>query len=361
MQSTASQIAALIGGKMPHVVTVIPGGCMWVPTEQKLDELKSLCDQVYQWVSTTMIQDTLAIAPYYADALKFGKGCGRYVAWGVFEGPDWPYPNYTEQMIHRYLPMGVLDENFNVSDVQEDLITEYMGHSWYKGDDTYTSPYFITDPEFTEYNVDDRYTWVKCPAYNGQCMEAGSMARLFSAYQRGVDFVKEYVDYMIAAFGGKAGDLSVFQSTLGRTAIRQIETLYVAYLMTQWVDELMEAIKGGDSEYFRDPEYITGEGTGFWEAPRGALYHSEKVVDGKIQGYQIIIPSTWNLAPMNAAGVHGPMEQALIGVPVEDIEMPINALRTVHSFDPCTACAVHINQPSTGKHFETVLNPWGVK
>ena len=115
-----------------------------------------------------------------------------------------------------------------------------------------------------------------------------------------------------------------------------------------------EAIKGGDSEYFREPARLTGEGTGFWEAPRGALYHSEKVVDGKIEGYQIIIPSTWNLAPINGDGEHGPLEQALIGVPVADIEKPINALRTVHSFDPCTACAVHVTERGTGKHFETV-------
>ena len=131
--------------------------------------------------------------------------------------------------------------------------------------------------------------------------------------------------------------------------------------MVEWVDELCEAVKGGDSEYFRAPETITGAGTGFWEAPRGALYHSENVIDGKIDGYQIIIPTTWNIAPINAEGEHGPMEQALIGVPVGDIEKPINALRTVHSFDPCTACAVHITEPATGKSFETVTSPWGVK
>ena len=120
-------------------------------------------------------------------------------------------------------------------------------------------------------------------------------------------------------------------------------------------------MKSGDSEYFRAPSTTTGDGTGFWEAPRGALYHSESVKDGKIQGYQIIIPSTWNLAPKNEKGQHGPLEEALIGVPVGDIEKPINALRTVHSFDPCTACSVHISEPATGKRFETVTSPWGVK
>ena len=160
---------------------------------------------------------------------------------------------------------------------------------------------------------------------------------------------------------GAAGNISVAQSTLGRTAVRQIETLYIATLMKEWCNELIEAIKGGDSEYFREPLQTTGAGTGFWEAPRGALYHSEKVTNGKIDGYQIIIPSTWNLAPHDANGNYGPLEEALIGTPIADVEKPINALRTVHSFDPCTACAVHVSQPATGKHFETVTSPWGVK
>ena len=362
MQARSSEMAALLGGKMPHVMTSIPGGNMWVPTESKLDDLLAMATEVRDWVNDTVLADTVMLAKLYPEVLTFGKGCGRYIAWGVFEGPDWHYgDNYTEQMLNRYLPMAVLDEQFQASDVQENLITEYMGRSWYKGSETYTSPYFVTDPDFTEYNVDDRYSWVKAPAYDGKPMEAGSMARIFAAYVRGVPFIKEQVDAVLGILGAKPGDLAAFQSTLGRTAIRQIETIYIANLMVEWVNELAEAIKGGDSEYFREPARLTGEGTGFWEAPRGALYHSEKVVDGKIEGYQIIIPSTWNLAPINGDGEHGPLEQALIGVPVADIEKPINALRTVHSFDPCTACAVHVTERGTGKHFETVTSPWGVK
>ena len=278
MQAKASEVAALLGGKMPHVMTIVPGGTAFVPTEQKLDDLKALTDEIYNWVSTTMIPDTLAIAPFYADALKFGKGCGRYVAWGVFEGKGFPYgDDYIEQMKNRYMPMAVLDEKFGVSDVDESKITEYMGRSWYKGDGTYTSPYFTTEPEFTSYDVDNRYTWVKCPAYDGKPMEAGSMARIFAAYKRKVPFIVEHVDALAEALGAKAGDLSAFQSTLGRTAIRQVETLYVAQLMKDWTVELMEALASGDSEYFREPKTITGSGTGFWEAPRGALYHSETV------------------------------------------------------------------------------------
>ena len=359
MQARSSEIAGLVGGKMPHVMTCRPGGVAFVPTQQNLGDLWAMVNEVYDWVSTTMVPDTLALAPFYEDALTWGKGCGRYAAWGVFDRDDF-------DMHNRYLPAGVTDENLNVSDVVESKITEYMGHSWYEGEETHASPYFVTEPEFTGYyqggtdTVNDRYTWVKAPAYDGKCMETGGLARLLVAYKRKVPFVVEHVDNFLKALG-VPGKIEVAQSTLGRTAIRQIETLYVATLMKEWVAELIEAIKGGDSEYFRAPQSNTGAGTGFWEAPRGALYHSEKVENGKIKGYQIIIPSTWNLAPRDAQGIHGPLEQSLIGIPVGDVEMPINALRTVHSYDPCTACAVHVSEPATGKKFQTVTSPWGVK
>ena len=231
----------------------------------------------------------------------------------------------------------------------------------------------VTEPEFTEYykagtireengheigEVSDRYTWSKGPSYDGKCMEAGPFSRILAAYLRGNEFVTENLNSLMASLNLTLPQL---QSTLGRVAARQVESLYVAELMVEWVDELIEAIKGGDSEYFRSPETITGSGTGFWEAPRGALYHTEHVDNGKITGYQIIIPTTWNIAPRNAQGELGPIEQALIGTPINNVEMPINALRTVHSFDPCTACAVHVTEPSTGKHFETVTSPWGVR
>ncbi|MDO4443530.1 MAG: nickel-dependent hydrogenase large subunit [Slackia sp.] len=354
MQGKASEIAGLLGGKMPHIMTIVPGGTAFVPTEEKLDDLKGLVDELYNWVANTMIPDTLAVAKFYPEAATFGKGVGRYGAWGVFERD-------TFEMNDRYLPAGVLDENFDLSDVDESKITEYVGRSWYEGDADLPPFEQGVKPAFTEYNVDDRYTWNKCPRYDGKPLETGGFARLLVAYKRNVPFVVEHIDGLLEALGAKKGELSALQNTLGRTGSRQIETLYVATLMKEWVEELCEAVKGGDSSYFAAPSQITGEGTGFWEAPRGALYHSEKVKDGKIEDYQIIIPSTWNLAPHDPEGNYGPLEQALIGVPVADIEKPINALRTVHSFDPCTACAVHVVEPKTGRKFETVTSPWGVK
>ena len=362
MQARSSEVAGLLGGKMPHVMTIIPGGTAFVPTAQKLDDL-------YDWVSTTMIQDTLALAPFYKDGLTWGGGCGRFGAWGVFEGPGWPYgEDYTEQMNNRYLPAGVLMNGLEgkVDNVDESKIAEYVGTSWYKGSETYQSPYFVTEPEFTEYNVEERYSWCKAPSYDGKALECSALSRVLVAYKRGVPFITENVDKFLKDLGGGLGldgaaPASAVVSMLGRTAVRQIETLYIAQLMKDWTQELIAAVAGGDSTYFTKSLTDSGAGTGFWEAPRGALYHSEKVSGGKIEGYQIIIPTTWNLAPINQNGEHGPIEQALIGCPVGDIEKPINALRLVHSYDPCVSCAVHVSEPATGKHFETVTNPWGVK
>ena len=374
-QARSSEIAGLLGGKMPHVMTIIPGGTAFVPTAQKLDDLWGMVNEIYDWVSTTVIQDTLAIAPFYADGLTWGGGCGRFGAWGVFEAPSM-------QMNDRYLPAGVLMGGLggSVDDVDESKIYEYVGHSWYEGDGLYQSPDFTTNPKFTEYNVEDRYSWCKAPSYDGKALETGPLARILVAYKRGVPFITENVDKFLTDLGKGLGlpgaaPVDAAISMLGRVAVRQVETLYVAQLMKEWTLELIEAVKGGTSAdfkpedyatdnfdgYFETPKVNSGSGTGFWEAPRGALYHSEKVVDGKIEGYQIIIPTTWNLAPINQNGEHGPIEQALIGCPVEDIEKPINALRLVHSYDPCVSCAVHVSEPATGKHFETVTNPWGVR
>ena len=369
MQARSSEVAGLLGGKMPHVMTIIPGGTAFVPTAQKLDDLWAMVNEIYDWVSTTMIQDTLALAPFYKDGLTWGGGCGRFGAWGVFEGPGWPYgEDYTEQMNNRYLPAGVLMNGLEgkVDNVDESKIFEYVGTSWYKGSETYQSPYFVTEPEFTEYNVEERYSWCKAPSYDGKALECSALSRVLVAYKRGVPFITENVDKFLKDLGGGLGldgaaPASAVVSMLGRTAVRQIETLYIAQLMKDWTQELIAAVAGGDSTYFTKSLTDSGAGTGFWEAPRGALYHSEKVSGGKIEGYQIIIPTTWNLAPINQNGEHGPIEQALIGCPVGDIEKPINALRLVHSYDPCVSCAVHVSEPATGKHFETVTNPWGVK
>ncbi len=371
MQAKASEICGLIGGKMPHVMTLVPGGTAFVPTEEKLDELYSITREIRDWVDSTMLPDTKIIASAYPEALGFGRGCGRYVAWGVFQRENF-------EMADRYMPSGVVytNDGLRLEDPDPSLIKEYVGHSWYVGDSDLNPKEGVTDPLYTEYyvagteheenghmigTVNDRYTWSKGPSYNGECMEAGPFSRVLAAYLRGGEKNAYIVNNLDKLMADLNLTLPQLQSTLGRVAARQVECSYIAHLMVDWVDELIEALKGGDSEYFRAPEHLTGYGCGMWEAPRGALYHDEHVDNGRITGYQIIIPTTWNIAPRNAEGVRGPMEQALIGTPVNNVDAPINALRTVHSFDPCTACAVHVSEPATGKHFETVTSPWGVR
>lgn len=371
MQAKASEICGLIGGKMPHIMTLVPGGTAFVPTEEKLDELYSITREIRDWVDSTMLPDTKIIASAYPEALGFGRGCGRYVAWGVFQRPSF-------EMADRYMPSGVVytNDGLRLEDPDPAAIKEYVGHSWYVGDSNLNPKEGVTDPLYTEYyvagteheenghmigTVNDRYTWSKGPSYNDQCMEAGPFSRVLAAYLRGGEKNAYIVNNLDKLMADLNLTLPQLQSTLGRVAARQVECSYIAHLMVDWVDELIEALKGGDSEYFRAPEHLTGYGCGMWEAPRGALYHDEHVDNGRITGYQIIIPTTWNIAPRNAEGVRGPMEQALIGTPVANVDAPINALRTVHSFDPCTACAVHVSEPATGKHFETVTSPWGVR
>lgn len=371
MQAKASEICGLIGGKMPHIMTLVPGGTAFVPTEEKLDELYSITREIRDWVDSTMLPDTKIIASAYPEALGFGRGCGRYVAWGVFQRENF-------EMADRYMPSGVVytNDGLRLEDPNPSLIKEYVGHSWYVGDSNLNPKEGVTDPLYTEYyvagteheenghmigTVNDRYTWSKGPSYNGECMEAGPFSRVLAAYLRGGEKNAYIVNNLDKLMADLNLTLPQLQSTLGRVAARQVECSYIAHLMVDWVDELIEALKGGDSEYFRAPEHLTGYGCGMWEAPRGALYHDEHVDNGRITGYQIIIPTTWNIAPRNAEGVRGPMEQALIGTPVNNVDAPINALRTVHSFDPCTACAVHVSEPATGKHFETVTSPWGVR
>lgn len=371
MQAKASEICGLIGGKMPHIMTLVPGGTAFVPTEEKLDELYSITREIRDWVDSTMLLDTKIIASAYPEALGFGRGCGRYVAWGVFQRENF-------EMADRYMPSGVVytNDGLRLEDPDPSLIKEYVGHSWYVGDSDLNPKEGVTDPLYTEYyvagteheenghmigTVNDRYTWSKGPSYNGECMEAGPFSRVLAAYLRGGEKNAYIVNNLDKLMADLNLTLPQLQSTLGRVAARQVECSYIAHLMVDWVDELIEALKGGDSEYFRAPEHLTGYGCGMWEAPRGALYHDEHVDNGRITGYQIIIPTTWNIAPRNAEGVRGPMEQALIGTPVNNVDAPINALRTVHSFDPCTACAVHVSEPATGKHFETVTSPWGVR
>ena len=198
-------------------------------------------------------------------------------------------------------------------------------------------------------------------------MEVGPLARVLVSFMSGVP---EVVAGVTAVCQGlnlpvEASTIVALNSALGRLAARPIEASAVAGYMLEWCVELVALLKLVEAGDFKGNPWFTnrvrdnGEGEGFWEAPRGALYHTEKIAGNKITHYQEIVPTTWNISPRDAKDVMGTIEQGLIGTPISNIEAPINALRIVHGYDPCVACAVHITEPKTGREFKTHMSPWG--
>jgi Ni,Fe-hydrogenase I large subunit len=235
-------------------------------------------------------------------------------------------------------------------------VAEYVTHSWYDypaGNDKALHPfdgetrpnYTGPTPPFKELDTDAKYSWIKAPRYNEMPMEVGPLARMLVAYAKGHERVQHWVGAVLKTLG--VGPEALF-STLGRTGARGVETIVVAEKMVDWVMELGANIAKGDhqvadnSRWDPDSWPSVAEGHGWHEAPRGALSHWIKIKDKKIENYQCIVPSTWNGSPRDAKGQPGPYEAALIGTPVADLNQPVEILRTVHSFDPCMACAVHV-------------------
>ncbi|HDZ88390.1 MAG TPA: hydrogenase 1 large subunit, partial [Nitrospirae bacterium] len=266
--------------------------------------------------------------------------------------------NNTENL---WLPRGII-RNKNLSKVEpldHAKIAEYVTHSWYEypeGDGKSRHPwdgetnfkYTGPKPPYKMLDTDKKYSWIKAPRYNNLPMEVGPLARMLVAYGSGHKRVKEVVGFVLKKLG--VGPEALF-STLGRTGARGIETLVTAEMLPVWLDELTANMKKGDLRIHStdkwDPATWPKEakGYGLLEAPRGCLGHWVKISDGKIDNYQCVVPSTWNGSPRDSGGRRGPYEAALIGTPVADIEKPVEILRTIHSFDPCMACAVHVLDP----------------
>lgn len=327
MQAEGSAITAIMGGKFPHYMTSVNGGTTWVPTEEKLDDVKFRLAKVNAFIREAMIPDTLAIAPYYLDALKFGGGAGNFLTFGVFDDPSFELQN-------RYLPEGYSKgATLGMANVDVDNIREYTEHAWYSSPSGLNPRVGETVPEFTEYDTSKKYSWGKAVNYDGAPAEVGPLARMVVAYLRGIEPVQELIDSTLAKLGA-AGQPEVLVSLLGRVAARNLEAAYVASLTEGFVNELIEAIKGGNVDLFTPHDVVDGEGVGMWDAPRGALAHYMTVKNRKIDRYNVVTPSTFTCAPRDDAGQRGPMEEALIGVPVADIERPLNVVRVARSFDP---------------------------
>ena len=316
-----------------------------------IDEMRAFVDQVY-------VPDTLAIASFYKDWAAQGEGIGNFLTYGDF--PE----NGMGDPAGFLVPSGVIVDR-DLSNIQEvdlnaeDQIQEYVAHSWYKYKDgkeaglhpykgetefDYTGP----EPPYEHLDTEGSYSWLKSPRWRGKAVEVGPLARVLMLYAKGHAQTRELVDSTLRTL-----DLPVqaLYSTLGRTAARTLETKVIVDAMDTWYANLMANIKAGDVRTFNEQKWDPStwpklaKGVGFMEAPRGALAHWIVIKDGVIDNYQAVVPSTWNAGPRDPQGQDGPYEAALAGHRLHDPKQPIEILRTIHSFDPCIACAVHVTDP----------------
>jgi [NiFe] hydrogenase large subunit/hydrogenase large subunit len=356
------KLHAILGGKNPHLQSFLVGG-MATPIDpnsqaalniETIAALRKLIAGAREFVNSVYIPDLLAIASFYKDWAGYGAGVGNYMVYGEYPLTDSPHAPL-------YLPSGVIRgrDLTHLEKLDPNKITEQVKHSWYtygEGDNAALHPFHgETTPKYTgpkpPYELLDtsaKYSWLKSPRYDGQPMEVGPLARMLVAYVSGHETVKSLVDGVLGKLG--VGPSALF-STLGRVAARGIETALLADKMGDWVEELANNMGRGELRIHDNDKWdpsswpVHATGAGFHEAPRGALGHWVEIDHGSIARYQCIVPSTWNAGPRDSKEVRGPYEAALLGTPVADPEQPIEILRTVHSFDPCMACGVHVVDP----------------
>jgi [NiFe] hydrogenase large subunit len=349
LQAKAARMHAIFGGKNPHPQFLVPGGvtCVGDLTPDRIAEFLYITKETQDFIKNVYIPDLLAVASFYKDWGAIG-GTSNFLAWGDF-------PMSEQEPESLFMPRGVIMKRdiAKVKMAHPAQVSEHVARSWYEGKaakhpyEGETKP-LAEDPKYVP--GDGKYSWLKAPRYDGESCEVGPLARVLIAYGYGKKEIKETVDKVLGTLNVPAAALF---STLGRTAARGIEALVIGNAMEGWVMELVGNLKAGDTKTC-EPCQIPdkAQGVGLNDVPRGALGHWI-VIDGKkIKNYQYVVPSTWNLGPRCAEGKIGPLEEALIGTPVADAKKPLEVLRTVHSFDPCIACAVHVIDPDSNQVYK---------
>jgi [NiFe] hydrogenase large subunit/hydrogenase large subunit len=359
-QKDVIRLHTIFGGKNPHPNFLVGGMASAINLEDtatinahSLAAIRGMIQRARRFVDEVYWPDMVAVASFYKDWAAIGGGVGNYLAVGEY--PEWDYKDVES----LYFPRGII-LNKNLGEVlpyDHTKVREYITSSWYEyegGDETGLHPYEgETRPSYTgpeppwEFLQDhDKYTWMKSPRYDDMVMEVGPLARMLVAYASGHTDVQEVVNDALGRLG--VGPEALF-STLGRTAARGVETVLVAHRMEKWLDDLVARVRSGDTATFSSEMWepstwpATAEGYGYLDAARGALGHWVQIQDGKISRYQCVVPSTWNCSPRDHLGQNGPYEAALMdNHPLIDPERPIEILRTIHSFDPCMACGVHV-------------------
>lgn len=370
-QKEIVKVHTIFGGKNPHPNYLVGGMACAINTNEanainaeRLAMVGQLLKQAKDFINQVYIPDVLAIAPYYFDWAEIGGGLPNYLCYG-----DLPTNGYNDPSSFKFPRGAILNRDLSkvheVDPKDDSQIKEFVKHSWYSysdGDDkgkfpwegetkmNFTGP----KPPYDYLNTDEKYSWVKTPRWKGHPMEVGPLSRMLVGYALGKEEYTKAVNGALKHLGVPAEALF---STLGRTAARALETQLVADWAMEFYDQLMLNIKSGDERMATNDSWEPdtwpkmAKGVGTTEAPRGALAHWLVINDKKVKNYQLIVPSTWNSSPRDPKGQKSAYEAALIGTPVENTEQPVEILRTIHSFDPCMACAVHLyDEKGTHKH-----------
>jgi [NiFe] hydrogenase large subunit/hydrogenase large subunit len=320
---------------------------------EKLVDIQGMIRRARTFVEQVYWPDLMAIAGYYKEWAAIGGGTPHFLAVGEFPQGD------VRDIDKLYFPRGIIlnRDLRQVYPYDHKLVKEYINSSWYEyagGDKVGLHPwegetkpvYTGPTPPYQELQGREKYTWMKAPRYEGRAMQVGPLARMLVAYGSGHQEVKGLVGEALGRL--EVGPAALF-STLGRTAARGMETVLLARQMETWFGQLVDRIKSGDTRTFEPSKWEpsswpkTAEGYGYLDAPRGALGHWVQIADGKISRYQCVVPSTWNCSPRDGDGQMGPYESALVdNHPLLRPNEPLEILRTIHSFDPCMSCGVHV-------------------
>jgi hydrogenase large subunit len=327
------EAVAIFSGKIPHSVGVVPGGVTSVPTADnimafiwKIKILQDFIDNVY-------IPDVLAVAGVYSDYAGIGVGCKNLLSYGSLD-LDGKNPDYARRA--RLFKQGTVSADLKPAPLDTGKITEYIKHSWY--DNATSNLHPSRGDTKPQPGKEGAYSWAKAPRYDGKPYEVGPLARVAVTYANGDPRMKELVEGSLKAL--QASPSALF-SVLGRHLARALSAKFIADSLADWALSL----KPGQPAYVEYQLPDAAMGMGITEGARGALGHWIEIKDKKIANYQCVVPTTWNISPMDDKGQHGPIEQALIGTKVKDEDNPFEIVRIVRSFDPCLACSVHCVTP----------------
>jgi hydrogenase large subunit len=354
-QRKVNQVVAILGSKTPNIQNLAVGG---VANAINLDNqatlnmarlyaIKDLLDGMQGFIEQVYLPDVCAVGAMYADWFGVGSGVTNYLA-----VPDLPLDTKGTQFdlpggtivggdLSTVKPISSFDDAYFRAGV-----TESIAHAYYDGDWSRHPWDEDTVPKYNEWKEDAKYSWIKAPRFDGRVMQVGPLAQVLVGYAQGHALTKKWADKALATASAIAGtplSPAILHSTLGRHVARMIRCGMLSELALKHWQLLVENIGKGDVAIHNKPEFPRGEqrGFGFHEAPRGTLSHWVVIENGRIANYQAVVPSTWNAGPRDEKGQLGPYEASLVGNPIADAEQPLEVLRTIHSFDPCIACAVH--------------------